>query len=161
MCVRWAVVTALALFALVAVESPALAQESASFVMNRFTVSATASRTMSTRFDMAITFAQEVPVGGASLCNVGFVQNLGFWSVLGHSDAPILLQVDHAVGNPADVDLEWSGSSDSFTLYRSAFPDSIMALPNIALITPECFAMDAPPPEIDVIYYLVLPTGAP
>jgi hypothetical protein len=159
--VRWSLVAALVLLTLVIVDSPALAQESASFVMERFTVSATADRATSPRFDMAVTLGQEVPVGGASLCNVGFVQNLGFWSALGHADAPIFLQVDHGAGHPADVDLEWSGSSDSFTLYRSDLPYSVVAVPNVALTTPECSATDAPPAEVDLVYYLVLPTGAP
>ena len=155
------IISAVFLFVLVIAGTRALAQESASFVMDRFTVSATASRAASARWDMAITLGQEVPVGGASLCNVGFVQNLGFWSALGYSDAPILLQVDHGSGGPGEVDLQWTGSSDSFTLYRSDLPDGVVGPPNIALTTPTCFATDAPPEELDFIYYLVLPTGAP
>jgi hypothetical protein len=127
--------------------------------MDRVTVSAAASWSTSTRFDMAVTLGQEGPVGGASLCNVGFVQTLGFWSVLGHADAPILLQVNHGAAHPASVELQWSGSSDSFTLYRSDLPDTVVAPPNVALTTPECSATDAPPAEVDLVYYLVLPTG--
>lgn len=137
-----------------------MAQESASFVMDRVTVSATASHAASAGFDMALTFGQEVPVGSASLCNVGFLQTLGFWSVLGTQDAPIRLLVDHAT-DPAEVELQWTGSSDSFTVYRSDLPDTVVEPPNVALITPACAATDAPPVAVDIVYYLVLPTGGP
>jgi hypothetical protein len=129
--------------------------------MDRVTVSATASHAASARFDLAVTFGQEVPVGGASLCNVGFLQTLGFWSVLGPQDAPIQLQVNHGATDPAEVELLWTGSSDSFTVYRSDLPENVVGPPNVALVTPVCAATDAPPVEVDIVYYLVLPTGGP
>jgi hypothetical protein len=154
-------IAGLTLFTLITILSSALAQESETFVMDLVTVTSMASRAASPRFDMAVTLGQEVPVGGASLCNTGFVANLGFWSVLGPFDTPIVLQVEHGATHPANVELQWSGSSGFFTLYRSDLPDSVVAPPNVALTTPECAATDAPPEEVDLVYYLVLPTGGP
>lgn len=160
-CRRWPVLTAFVLYHLATISNHALAQESASFVMNRVSISATASHATSARFDLALTFGQEVLAGSASLCNVGFLQTLGFWSVLGSQDAPIQLQVSHGATDPAEVELQWTGSSDSFTVYRSDLPESVVGPPNVALITPVCAATDAPPVEVEIVYYLVLPTGGP
>lgn len=138
---------------------PTLAQESASFRMERVTTSATAATASSTSFGMDVTFGQEVPVGSASRCNLGFVQNLGFWSVLGRSDSNIRLTVTHGA-TPAEVALEWTGSSDAFTVYRSDLPGMIAAPANVALTTTECAAADLPP-EAPIAYYVVLPANAP
>jgi hypothetical protein len=132
-------------------------QESPSFVMDRVTVSAIAARTSSARFDLAVTFAQEVPVGGASFCNAGFVADLGFWSLLGGGRAPILLTVDHSPMAPEDVDLRWTGSAETFGVYRSSMPEDIALPSSLTRTTSECSAPDSPPVEPAVIYYIVIP----
>ena len=139
----------------------AVAQESASFVMERVTLSATASQAASTSFDMAVSFGQEVPVGSASLCNVGYLQTFGFWSVLGFQDAPTRLSVAHGLEGPEGVELTWTGSSDSFTLFRSDQPQDLAQPGNVALVTAACNASDGPPPGIELVFYVVLLSGGP
>ncbi len=135
---------------------PGLAQESANYRMERVTIGAAAQRVSSSTFDMSATFAQQGPVGAASLCNQGFVQNTGFWSILGYSPAPVVLRAARSVVDPADVDLTWTGSASSFELYRSVFPNDVVDPPNLAAITAECGVTDSPP-TVTIVYYLVVP----
>ena len=141
-----------------AVATPGFAQESASYVMDRVTMSAAAQRASSTNFDISVTFGQEGPVGSASLCNQGYVQNFGFWSVQGYSPVPLVLRATRNTADSSDVDLIWTGSASSFEVYRSTAPSGIIDPPNLAAVTPACSATDSPP-TATIVYYLVVPAG--
>ena len=129
--------------------------ESASFVMSRVTLSATAQRASSAGFETSVTLAQEGPVGAASFCNGGFTQNVGFWSILGAAPVPLVLR---AARNGSDVDLNWTGSAFSFEVYRSDSPVAVVAGPNLATTTPACADTDSPP-DVEIVYYVVIPAG--
>ena len=137
---------------------PGLAQESANYVMERITIAAAAQQSSSPSFDMNVTFGQEGPGGSASSCNQSFVQNTGFWSIQGYSPVPVVLRAARSVVDPSDVDLTWTGSTSSFEVYRSAFPNDVLDPLNLATITPECAVTDSPP-TVTIVYYLVVPIG--
>ncbi len=149
---------AVAAFISVAVIGFVLAQESANYVMDRITIGAAAQPSSSTSFDTSVTFGQEGPVGSASYCNQGFVQNTGFWSIQGYSPVPVVLRAARGVVDPSDVDLNWTGSTSSFEVCRSAFPNDVLDPLNLATITPECVVTDSPP-SVTIVYYLAVPIG--
>jgi hypothetical protein len=138
--------------------APSGAQESSSYVMDRITFNSAAQQTTSTTFVMNVTFVQEVPVGSASLCNQGYVQNLGFWSIMGYSSVPVMLRAARNTADPFDVDLSWTGSASSFEIYRSTVPNGIVDPPNLAAVTSECSDTDTPP-NAAIVYYLVVPVS--
>ncbi len=134
-------------------------QESPSYVMERVTVASGAASTSSTTFDMLLTFGEEGPTGSASFCNGGFHASLGFWSVLGESPAPSLLQVEHNAADPEAVDLTWSGSASLFDVLRSEIPAQIQDPPSLQFSTTLCEATDAPPTNPDLLYYRIRPAS--
>jgi hypothetical protein len=136
----------------------AFAQSSASFVMDRVTVTSAAEPSASASFSMALTFAQEGPVGSISRCNDSFVQNTGFWSILGETPVPVILRVARDGSDPTLPALSWSGSSSEFTLYRAVMAQGVVDPLNSVLVTATCAAIDTPPPAA-VVFYLVEPTG--
>jgi hypothetical protein len=138
--------------------TPSFAQESPSFVMDRITFSSAAQQATSASFEMSVTFAQEGLVGSASLCNQGYVQNFGFWSVMGYSPIPVMLRAARNTANPFDVDLSWTGSATSFEIYRSTIPNGIIDPPNLAAVTSECSDTDTPP-NAPIVFYLVVPAN--
>jgi hypothetical protein len=136
----------------------AQAQESASFRLDRITFAAGAGPVTSANYATTITIAQGGPVGSVSRCNDGFLQSTGFWSVLGESPAHVWLNVDKNDVDRTQVDLNWSGSSSQFSIYRAEFADSLLEPFNLLLATSDCALTDAPPPA-PITFYLVLPTG--
>jgi hypothetical protein len=136
----------------------ASAQESASFRLDRISFAAVAGPVSSAHYATTITIAQEGPVGSLSRCNDGFLQNTGFWSILGESPVPVWLRVGKNGVDPAQVDLGWSGSSSQFSVYRAEFADSLAEPYNILTTIPDCALTDAPP-SAPITFYLVLPTG--
>jgi hypothetical protein len=135
------------------------AQQSASYVMDRVTATASAHRLSSASFDLSVTVAQEGPVGSVSFCNGGFLQSTGFWSVLGEHPAPVKLRVAWSTSYGAEIELTWSGSAPSFDVYRSDAPESIVNGANLTATTTGCETTDTPPAEPSILYYLVVPGG--
>jgi hypothetical protein len=134
------------------------AQESASYRLDRITFTAGAGSVSSTNYATTITIAQEGPVGSISRCNDGFLQNTGFWSVLGESPAPVWLNVGKNGVDPSQVDLDWSGSSSQFSVFRAELAESLSEPYNLLITIPDCAMTDAPPAAA-ITFYLVLPTG--
>jgi len=151
------VVLAAAALALVA-EGEAFAQESASFVMSRVTLSATGAVSSSAHFDTRVTFGQEVPVGAASICNDGYHQSAGFWSLLGDQPVPTLLVATADAMTPGGVILSWTGSATEFDVYRADAPDSVVDPMNLSQTVFVCTTSDSPSFE-PIIYYMVAPGG--
>ena len=134
----------------------AFSQESASYVMNRVTVSSTADFVFSPSFEMAVTFAQEGPVGSVSVCNDGAFQSTGFWSIVGDPPASIVLDV--FPDPPGSVDLAWTGSAQLFEILRGELADTVPAPANSLATTSLCAASDTPPGGV-IFYYLVVSAG--
>lgn len=132
---------------------------SASFTMERITISGAARASASASFEIQVTFAQEGPVGAVSFCNGGYGQGTGFWSVLGMPLVPVRLQVFHDDVDPETLQLRWSGSSPSFEIYRALLPSSVIDPAHLAATTSACEAFDMPPVEPDFVYYLIKPIG--
>ena len=133
------------------------AQESSTFVMDRVSVSVGAARATSTSFDASITISQESPVGGASFCNTGFVNSIGFWSILGDLPTPILLQMALNETNATDLDLSWTGSADTFEIYRDFSPVAVVAPGNLYLEATDCSTIESDALASDVIFYRIVP----
>jgi hypothetical protein len=136
----------------------AIAQESARYRLDRLTFAAGVGSVSSANYATTITIAQEGPVGSISRCNDGFLQNTGFWSVLGESPTPVWLTVDKNSLDLTQVDLDWSGSSSQFSIYRAELADSLSEPYNMLITTPDCTMTDAPP-TVPITFYIVLPTG--
>jgi len=148
-----------AILALVFAVAPTLqAQSSATYRMDRVTVASAAESSSSLNYSIAVTFAQEGPVGSLSRCNDGFLQSTGFWSVLGEVPVPVLLHVSRDTVDPKQPSLVWSGSSSEFTIYRATMAQGLVDPFNETLVTSDCQAVDAPPPAA-VTFYVVQPTG--
>jgi hypothetical protein len=146
------------LFAAQAAGGPsAFGQESDSFVMERITVASTADRAFSASYEMALTFAQEGPVGSVSVCNAGPRQTAGYWSLLGDTPTPVFLDVSRDPGDPSAVALSWSGSAGVFEVFRAAAPHTVATPPNSLTLTPSCGVSDAPPAGNRITYYVVVP----
>jgi hypothetical protein len=135
-----------------------MAQESASYRLDRVTFASGVGSVFSANYATTITIAQEGPAGSVSRCNDGFLQATGFWSILGESPAPVWLNLGKNGLDPTQVDLDWSGSSSQFSVYRAEFADSLSEPYNILITTPDCALTDAPP-SAPITFYLVLPTG--
>ena len=133
------------------------AQESASFRMDRLTVAGGAGSSSSTSFAMTVLAASEGPVGSSSFCNAGFVNTLGFWSVLGNAQVPVRLQVGLVPETPADVDLAWTGAADTFEVYRADLPEDVLNSNNLLEETAVCEAEDSLASSADLLFYKVIP----
>jgi hypothetical protein len=155
---RTGVLAALGLLLQVFAVPSTWAQQSPSFSNERITFSAGAQPLSSANYSTTITFAQEGPVGSASRCNNGLLQSTGFWSVLGETPVPVRLSLHKNGVDPVQVDLDWSGSSSQFTVYRAVFPAALVDPFNVLLTTSLCTLTDAPPPT-SITFYLVRPTG--
>ena len=104
-------------------------------------------------------------MGGAATASgepfhVGYQQSFGFWSVLGDLPVPIRLQVDKSVQAPLTVELEWSGATERFELYRAFAPQDLVVPQNLALVTSQCVASDENASASDIIYYSVVPSSS-
>ena len=135
----------------------AFGQESDSFVMERVTFGSTADRASSTSFEMVASAGQEGPIGSVSVCNNGPLQTAGFWSMLGDTRVPILLDVSLDPLDPSTVTLRWSGSAGVFEVFRAGAPHTVPTPANSLILTPSCAASDTPPDGSSITYYLVVP----
>ena len=132
--------------------SVATAQESPSFKMKRLTVTALAERLTSPNH-INIIAASEV-IGAAGACPAGVATHLGFWSVLGPAEVPVLLTVDKIPPNQ-NIELSWSGQAASFEVFRSMSPVAVEAPENLLVTSSSCSATDTTAPG--VAFYLVRP----
>jgi hypothetical protein len=137
-----------------------LAQESASYVADRTTVTAVAGRASSAGYVIEATLGEIHPVGSASFCNVGFTNSTGFWSVLGDSQVPIVLMLAHDPGDPVTALLSWTGSYPQFEVLRSASAADVLDPLNLLTTTAGCDAADPDPPAATVFFYMVVPAGS-
>ena len=135
----------------------AAAQESPNFVMKRVSLAGGAARLASADFEASLVVGQESPQGGSSLCNFGYTNSAGFWSVLGDLPTPIRLDIVHDDTNPDDIDLLWTGSVSVFQVHRDFSPESVVAPGNLYTETMECSLLEDDTIAADVIYYRVVP----
>ena len=141
----------------VILQSPAVAQESSTFVMERISVAVGATKSTSASFENTAVVAQESPSGANSFCNTGFVNSLGYWSVLGDLPVPIRLTVGINELDPGSLDLSWTGVDDVFQVYRAFTPEDILNPANLYQETMVCAAMDNNAFQSDIIFYKVVP----
>ena len=134
-------------------------QESASYVMDRLTMTSSAADSASASFEISVTFAQEGPAQSVSFCNSGFMAGAGFWSILGVSPVPVRLRVNPDAVDPTAVALSWSGAAPSFEVYRAEAPDSVVQPTNLQTVASSCSALDGPPPGAPIVFYLIRPVG--
>ena len=136
---------------------PASAQQSESSSMDRIVLTAVGNTASSSNFETTVVIGQDSPSGASSFCNSGFVNSLGFWSVLGDLPVPIQLHLDKSDGDPSVVDLSWSGADDVFQLFRSASPVNLVDSPeNLYLETSLCDAIDDRASASNLLFYLVV-----
>jgi hypothetical protein len=136
---------------------PAGAQESARFAIDGLTVTSGASAASGPRYDMSITAAEIEPAGASSFCNLGFGVSLGTASFLGEPPVPNHLSVTRDSGNPAFVDLAWSGSARKFDVYRGTSAAKLVGPGNYYATTADCLVIDTTPFAGAIIYYTVIP----
>ena len=138
--------------------APVCAQESPSYLMERFTLAVGAATASSATFDNSIVFAQAAPSGAQSRCNVGFQNSLGFWSILGDVPVPIRLELLPGATVPEDVALSWTGAAREFQIFRAFAPDDVTNPNNLLVETADCAAQDATPTTASIVFYQVIPT---
>ncbi len=134
---------------------PSLAQESANYSMDRISIAAVGSTTSSATFATTVVIGEDSPEGASSYCNSGFVNSVGFWSVLGDLPVPIVLAVDKAQGNPQGVELTWSGTNNLFQVFRSISPMDVLDLANLDVETASCSSNDSQ--SAAIVFYKVVP----
>lgn len=131
------------------------AQESSSYKIKRLSVTMIADAASSPRF---INTATATTMGGASgVCPSGTKATLGFWSLLGAREVPLLLTVNKGPGDPDEVQLSWSGQSSAFTIYRSDSPIAIVAPSNALQTTNICEHTDSTTDTPSPLFYMVKP----
>ncbi len=130
------------------------AQESPNYKVKRLTVTALAERLSSTSYRNTLV-ASEV-IGTAGVCPEGSATHLGFWSVLGPGQVPVLLTVGRTPAN-ASIDLSWTGQSASFEVYRDTSPVAVIAPENLLVTTSSCAVTDMT--AADIAFYLVRPVA--
>ena len=133
-----------------------LAQSSSNYSMDRVAFSSAGSSTASPTYSTTVVIGDDSPGGASSFCNSGFVNSVGFWSVLGDLPVPISLQVDKGLAGPDSVSLAWSGNEASFRLYRSSSPVNVLDPGNLTLETMECAGDDTS--SGGLVFYKVVPT---
>jgi hypothetical protein len=147
-----AAIAAAAILALIRV-SPAAAQESPSYVMQRITLAAGSQTLSSASFDATATVGQEGPVGAASVCNASWTSSVGFWSLLGDLPVPVVLTVAPHPSDPQAVVLSWSGNAPQFQVYRGFTPASLVSPGNLEQTVNVCSADDPNVGPISPLYY--------
>lgn len=133
--------------------SEAAAQESASFKMKRLTVVTLADRLSSESYGNTITASEAI--GSAGVCPSGTATGLGFFSLLGLGEVPILLTVRKNQLNADHVDLSWTGQAAGFQLYKSASPVNVASPGNLLVATSLCAATDSVATGSEIAFYLV------
>jgi hypothetical protein len=135
----------------------ASAQESTHYAIDGLTVGSGATIAAGARFDMSVTVAEIEPAGASSFCNLGFGVTLGTASFLGELAVPSYLSVTLDRGNPAYVDLAWSGSAQKFDVYRGTSASTLVTPGNYYTTAPGCLVIDTTPFVGKIIYYTVIP----
>lgn len=98
--------------------------------------------------------------GTTGVCPFGLKSTLGFWSLLGNMmDVPISLMAYKNAGDPSHVDLEWSGQSTAFRIYRSTSPIFVMQASNLLRETSQCTDTDDLAGTHSILFYRVAPVA--
>ena len=134
-----------------------LAQQSESFIMDRVSIVAVGSAASSASHETVVTVGQVSLAGASSFCNRGFVNSVGFWSVLGDLPVPTQLQVDKNDADPSTVELLWTGTNETFELFRSTSPANVAQSMNLHLATSLCEASDTDTTMSGIVFYKVVP----
>ena len=148
-------VRALSILAATALSDPAAAQESASFRLDRLTIAGASQTIASNGFVTTVTVGQESIAGAASICNVSLTTGLGFWSVRGELPVPVILTVARNPIDPQAIDLNWTGNTPTFQVYRDYTPENLVSLENLERVTAACSATDPLAFQSNIIYYAV------
>jgi len=125
--------------------------------LKRLTVAGVAERMSSAGYRMNVTSA---PVSGTSgVCPAGMTGSLGFWSFKEPTGVPLLLTVDKTFNSGSgmyDVELEWTGRSTLFEIYRNSSPVALVQAGNLFQTTSLCNETDpnADPPNL--LFYRVI-----
>ena len=128
-------------------------QATTSYVLQR--VSATSATGDASSSSYHVRFTTNVTTGAVGVCPAGRSATLGFWSVLGRTDVPIVLELRKTADNPATVELGWTGQSNEFVVYRGATAQGLADPFNQWLTTESCAAQDAAPDDENLLFYLV------
>ncbi len=99
---------------------------SASYAIQRSSLSAGAEASASTSFVLTPTIGQELVIGTSA--SPRFVIQSGFWSWIGSGLVPVLLSVDRGI-DPEAVDLSWSGTNDPYEVFQATNCDAVFGAP--------------------------------
>jgi hypothetical protein len=144
---------------LLAGRGAALAQDSTDYSVEILSVTSAGGQASSTRFDLLAAIAESEPVGTASLCNSGYAASLGYLSRFGEGPVANLLFVKQEPGVPSHIELDWSGSAQSFDVFRHLSAATLVDPSHLLTTTTECTLIDTDPPVGQVVYYTVLPAN--
>ncbi len=129
---------------------PASAQESPNYTIRRVSITVVAETSTSPSYRNTTTAAPVI--GSTGVCPSGVASALGFWSLLGPREVPIVLNLSK---NGQDPFLAWSGQVDEFTVYRSNSPFDLMNPGNVLVTTTSCEATDTTAGMTDLKFYAV------
>jgi hypothetical protein len=132
-----------------------LAQQSASFSIDRITMAAGGQSINSASFHSTVIAGQVSPSGAASFCNSGYMSSLGFFSILGDTVVPIRLNLAKNEIDPSTVELSWTGNADDFQIYSSSLPQDVLDPLNLDQETFLCDGSDSPGSESLVFYKVI------
>ncbi len=136
--------------------APALAQSSStSYVLQQSTAGAAGTTSESASYALVATAGQAAGVGASS--SKHYVLQSGFWGFVGSGLVPVYLTVSRNAGDPAHVDLSWSGNNPPYDVYQATDCSDVFgsffgsALGNAVT--------DIPAPASGLVCYSVLATA--
>jgi hypothetical protein len=136
--------------------NPPLAQQSSSFRLNRLSITALADASTSATYRSVVT--AQVVSGSTGVCPAGMTSTLGFWSLRGGREVPIVLTLGKDDQNPPHLVLAWSGQADGFAVYRDTSPADVVNPANVLSTTDSCAETDTTAESSNLFFYRVSPT---
>ena len=133
----------------------ARAQQSSSYRILRLSISPMAGPSASSSYRNVLTVS--TVTGSSGKCPSGTVSTLGFWSILGAQEVPLVLSAAKDSEDPSTVVLAWSGQADEFTVYRSHSPVDLVAPVNEIAATNTCEQIDTRR-DSNLYFYRVTPS---
>jgi hypothetical protein len=127
------------------------------YTATRVAVTAMSERTSSSSYETLVTTSPVI--GAVGSCPNGAVSTLGFWSILGPGEVPVVLQVARDQAVPSAVRLNWSGQAAEFIVFGSTSPVDLVDPANLVSTTKGCRHLDPPSVDAKLWFYRVVPSG--
>ncbi len=128
---------------------------SASYVLHSSSLDSAGTTSQGTGYTLSASLGQEATIGVSS--SPRYVAQSGFWSFGGSGLAPVVLTAASTPGNPANVDLTWTGSNAPYAVYQSTNCANVFG--SLLTWTTANSYLDIAPPAATLVCYSVLATA--